>query len=158
MEYIYFYETPVGRLCIGEEDGAVTRVTWNWLPQEAEEAETPLILACRRQLEEYFAGVRQCFSLPLAPKGTTFQQKVWAALREIPYGETRSYGEIARAIGSPKAARAVGMANHCNPLAILIPCHRVIGANGFLTGYAPGLEKKEWLLERERLFKTGKIY
>lgn len=158
MEYVYFYETAAGRLCIGEEDGAVTRVTWGWQPQEAEEAETPLILACRRQLEEYFAGARQCFSLPLAPKGTPFQQKVWAALREIPYGETRSYGEIARAIGSPKTARAVGMANHRNPLAILIPCHRVIGANGSLTGYAPGLEKKEWLLERERLFKTGKIY
>ena len=101
------------------------------------------------QLEEYLAGERTVFDLPLLPLGTDFQQKVWQALQEISYGETRSYGEIARRIGQPKAARAVGMANHHNPIAIVIPCHRVIGAGGALTGYMGGLEKKRQLLELE---------
>ena len=105
---------------------------------------------CKQELEEYFAGTRQTFDLPLAPKGTAFQQKVWAALREIPYGQTRSYGEIAAIVGNPKASRAVGMANNQNPISILIPCHRVIGKDGSLTGYGGGTEKKKWLLELEQ--------
>ena len=111
--------------------------------------DTPLLLEARRQLEEYFAGLRAAFSLPLAPEGTDFQKTVWRELENIPYGETRTYGQIARALGNPKASRAVGMANHKNPVAIMIPCHRVIGADGSLTGYAGGLDIKETLLRLE---------
>lgn len=101
------------------------------------------------QLEEYFAGRRLSFDLPLAPTGTGFQQKVWQALREIPYGRTESYGELARRIGQPTASRAVGAANGRNPIAIIVPCHRVIGANGALTGFGGGLDRKQWLLRHE---------
>ena len=103
----------------------------------------------REQLEEYFAGERREFDLPLAPGGTPFQNDVWDALRAIPYGETRSYGELAEEIGRPGAARAVGAANGLNPLAIVVPCHRVIGSNRSLTGYAAGVERKRQLLELE---------
>lgn len=150
MEHIFFYDTPVGRLCIGEENGSITRVTWQQIPAAAEAGETPLLAACKAQLDEYFAGDRKTFDLPLNPKGTEFQRKVWKALTEIPYGETRTYGEIAAAAGSPKAARAVGMANHNNPIAIIVPCHRVIGANGKLVGYAGGMGQKEFLLALEQ--------
>ena len=152
MEKIFFYEeTPVGRLCIGEENGSITRVTWKNIPVEAIQEETETIRRCKEQLDEYFKGKRTVFDLPLSPKGTPFQQKVWQALQEIPYGETRTYGEIAATIDKPKAARAVGMANNRNPVAILIPCHRVIGKNGDLTGYASGLKNKIWLLELEKI-------
>lgn len=120
------------------------------------ESTTPEERACRllwqaaAELGEYFAGRRRDFSLPLAPRGTEFQQRVWSELQRIPCGETRTYGEIARAIGQPRACRAVGMANNRNPIAILIPCHRVIGRNGSLTGYAAGLTVKQQLLELER--------
>ena len=150
MEKVFFYDTPVGKLCIGEEDDSITRVTWSKVPQEYIQEETELILNCKIQLEEYFAGNRKQFDLPLAPKGTDFQKRVWKALTDIPYGETRTYGEIAAAVGSPKAARAVGMANNKNPIGIIIPCHRVVGANGKLVGYAGGMEKKEWLLSLEK--------
>ena len=105
---------------------------------------------CARQLDEYFEGKRQSFSLDLAPQGTPFQRRVWDALLKIPYGETRSYRDIATAVGNAKAVRAVGGANGKNPIAIVIPCHRVIGANGQLTGYAGGLHYKKALLELER--------
>ncbi|MBO5330240.1 MAG: methylated-DNA--[protein]-cysteine S-methyltransferase [Anaerotignum sp.] len=150
MEKIFFYETPVGRICIGEENGFIVCCTWSKIPREYILEETELILECKKQLEEYFAGKRKTFDLPLVPRGTEFQQKVWKALQEIPYGETRTYGEVAAAIGNPKAARAVGMANNKNPIGIIIPCHRVVGANGKLVGYAGGMEKKEFLLELER--------
>ena len=150
METIFFYDTPVGKLCIGEENGCITHVTWSKIPQEYVLEETELIIECKNQLEEYFAGKRKNFYLPLAPKGTEFQQKVWKALTEIPYGKTRTYGEIAAVIGNPKAARAVGMANNKNPIGIIVPCHRVVGANGKLVGYAGGMEKKEFLLELEK--------
>lgn len=107
----------------------------------------------RAQMAEYFQGRRREFDLPLDPQGTAFQRTVWAALREIPYGETRSYGELAAMIGRPKAARAVGMACNRNPLPILIPCHRVVGKDGSLTGYAGGLELKQQLLELEKRYK-----
>lgn len=103
------------------------------------------------ELREYFAGERREFTLPLAPAGTPFQQQVWAALREIPYGATCSYGRIAGRIGRPKACRAVGMANNRNPIAIVVPCHRVVGASGALVGYAAGLEVKEKLLALESM-------
>lgn len=113
-------------------------------------AETPLLLQAERELEEYFAGRRRVFSVPLSMGGTPFQMRVWQTLQEIPYGETASYGEIARRIGNAKAARAVGMANHVNPLPIFVPCHRVLGSNGKLTGYAGGLEIKRFLLRLEK--------
>ena len=150
MEKIFFYETPVGKLCIGEEDGIIVRTTWSKIPAEYILEETELILQCKMQLDEYFRGERKTFDLPLAPKGTDFQKKVWNALQKIPYGETKTYGEIAAAVGNPKGARAVGMANNKNPIGIIIPCHRVVGANGKLVGYAGGMDKKEWLLQLER--------
>ncbi len=104
----------------------------------------------RTQLAEYFAGERDSFELELTPRGTEFQRSVWRALEQIPYGETRSYGEIAAAVGRPKAARAVGMANNRNPIAVIVPCHRVIGSGGAMVGYAGGLGRKTWLLEHER--------
>ena len=116
--------------------------------------ETPegdaLWVQVKAQLNEYFSGTRREFDLPLAPHGTVFQMLVWEALRAIPYGETRTYGEIARMIGRPKAARAVGMACHNNPIAVIIPCHRVVGSAGSLTGYAGGLPVKERLLALEK--------
>lgn len=102
-----------------------------------------------RQLNEYFTGRRKSFDLPLAPEGTEFQKRVWKALSAIPYGETRTYGEIAALAGNPKASRAVGLANNKNPIGIIVPCHRVVGADGKLTGYAGGLKAKEWLLDLE---------
>jgi methylated-DNA-[protein]-cysteine S-methyltransferase len=103
----------------------------------------------RTQLNEYFAGKRDAFTVPLAPSGTEFRMKVWAALCAIPFGHTATYGEVAAAVGNPAASRAVGMANHYNPIAIMIPCHRVIGSNGSLTGYGGGIDRKVQLLELE---------
>jgi methylated-DNA-[protein]-cysteine S-methyltransferase len=104
----------------------------------------------RKQLEQYFAGERTAFDLPLAAEGSEFERRVWRALEEIPYGETESYGEVAERIGTPGSARAVGWANGRNPISIVVPCHRVIGANGTLTGYGGGLERKRFLLELEQ--------
>lgn len=151
MEKIFFYEnTPVGKLCIGERNGAITRVTWQQLPKEWVLEETELIRKCKQELDEFFEGKRRTFNLPLAPEGTAFQKKVWDALREIPYGQTRTYKDIAIAVDSPKGFRAVGMANNKNPIAIIVPCHRVIGTNGKLVGYAAGMEIKTWLLALEQ--------
>ena len=138
-------QTPLGTMCLTEDYGCITEFLWGGSGTDA----TPLLLEAERQLAEYFAGKRKTFDLPLAPKGTAFQRSVWQALRDIPYGETRSYGEIARAVGNPKASRAVGMANHRNPVPVLIPCHRVIGADGTLTGYGGGTERKALLLALE---------
>ena len=146
-----FYDSPVGPMTLVQEGEALTRLDFD-VPSQPEEA-TPLLLEACRQLREYFAGERKAFALPLAPAGTEFQKKVWAALREIPWGETRSYGDIARAIGKPTACRAVGMANGRNPLPIFIPCHRVIGTNGSSTGSSGGLERKRFLLRLEGLFQ-----
>lgn len=141
------FESPAGTLWIAEEKGAVTHITNTPLPTEY--GESPVLRQAVSELTEYFAGTRKNFSVPIAPAGTAFQLKVWAALRDIPYGETRSYGEIAAAVGNPKASRAVGGANHRNPILILTPCHRVIGANGALTGFGAGLPMKEALLKLE---------
>ena len=119
-----------------------------------EREDHPVLLAARRQLEEYFAGERVAFDLPLAPVGTPFQHEVWKALREIPLGVTWSYGDLARRIGRAGAARAVGAANGRNPLSIVVPCHRVVGTNGTLTGYAGGVPAKRWLLEHEQRLRT----
>ena len=150
--------SPIGSLMLEEEDGALVRVAFEReIPAGIEEQAEELPLQAKevlekaeRQLDEYFAGERKLFNLPLAPKGTEFQKKVWAALRDIPYGETRSYGQIAAAVGNPKASRAVGMANHCNPISIIVPCHGVIGADGRLVGFGGGLWIKEKLLKLEK--------
>ena len=145
------YPTSLGDMTlICSEHAMVALHFGRHVPEGVKEEEHSLLLRCYTQLCEYLNGERRDFDLPLAPEGTEFQKKVWRALSRIPYGETRSYGEIAEGIGSPKASRAVGMANHRNPLPILIPCHRVIGKNDALTGYAGGLEYKKVLLELER--------
>ncbi len=115
----------------------------------AEPSNAAILLDAERQLAEYFGGWRTAFDLPVKAPGTAFQQQVWAALQEIPYGHTISYGGLAERLGNPKAVRAVGSANGHNPIAIVVPCHRVIGANGSLTGYGGGLERKKFLLELE---------
>ena len=152
MKYIFYYNTKIGRIGMEENGVAITRLDFiNKDAQEEiiEKQETVLLKEAIKQLNEYLDGKRTLFDLPLEPKGTEFQKKVWNALKEIPYGETRSYGEIAKIIGNEKASRAVGMANNKNPIAIIVPCHRVIGANGKLVGYAGGLDIKEKLLKLE---------
>ncbi len=149
MDVCWQYPTPIGPLWITETDAAITAVSLHEPGCIFERRETEGLQTAYRQLTEYFAGERREFALPLCPKGTAFQQKVWQALQTIPYGETRSYRQVAEAIGHPKAYRAVGGANHKNPIMIVIPCHRVIGADGRLTGYASGLGVKEQLLQLE---------
>jgi methylated-DNA-[protein]-cysteine S-methyltransferase len=165
MNVMKLFETsmssPLGRLRLVAGDEGLVGV---YLPDhrgvppiEAEPVERHALLdRARAQLAEYFAGARQSFSLPLAPCGTRMQRLVWDELAKIPFGARRSYGELARAIGRPQAARAVGSANAKNPLSVIVPCHRVVGASGELTGYAGGLTAKQWLLEHEaRVLSLG---
>ena len=140
--------TPIGSLMLLADEGGICAL--KFAAQREERGEHPFLLQAEDELNEYFAGRRRRFSVPLSINGTDFQKKVWRALAEIPYGKTAGYQEIAAAIGNPKACRAVGMANHVNPVPILVPCHRVVGKNGKLTGYAGGLEIKEFLLNLER--------
>ena len=153
---VWYINSILGAICLEEENDALCGV--HFCPDGAPEleplprrvVETPLLQEAEEQLNEYFAGVRREFDLPLAAKGTAFQQAVWAQLRKIPYGEVRTYGQLA---ASPVCTRSLlprGSACHRNPLCIVVPCHRVIGADGSLTGYAEGLEIKEYLLELER--------
>lgn len=141
-------QSPIGLLTIEETDGAITALRFGG--ETVSPPPTPLLQRAAQQLTEYFAARRRRFDLPLRPQGTAFQQAAWSALCAIPYGQTRTYAQQAAAIGNPKACRAVGMANHCNPLPLFIPCHRVIGAGGKLTGYAGGLAVKRFLLELEQ--------
>ena len=144
-------DSPVGRLMIVQQGEAVKEILFEEKITDAVPIRsTELLLCAQRQLNEYFGGSRKVFSLPLALTGTPFQRKVWQQLTQIPYGEVRSYGQITQAVGNPKACRAVGAANHCNPIPILVPCHRVVGANGSLTGYAGGLWRKNLLLQLEQ--------
>ena len=152
MKYAYSYQTPVGPVYIAETDGAVTDLCFHPVIN-ADLKETPLIRRAFNQLSEYFDGRRQAFDLPLKPAGTPFQNAVWTALTDIPYGQTCAYRDIAAAAGNPKACRAVGMANNKNPIAIIIPCHRVIGADGRLVGYGSGLDIKRALLALEAKYK-----
>ena len=164
--YYATLETPYGPLLVAGHEAGLTRVSFlagthpltpepRWKHDETALAEALL------QLRAYFAGTLRDFSLPLAPRGTEFQRTVWQALQDIPYGRTSTYGELARRIGKPEAARAVGAANGSNPLPVIVPCHRVIGADGSLTGYGEGLPIKQGLLElelrvaggQERLFR-----
>ena len=148
MEYTCTISTPIGPLTLREQDGALCAVT---LAGDALSAPaTPLLTEAARQLNAYFTGTLKVFDLPLRPTGTAFQLRCWEVLRAIPYGQAISYGEQARRIGNPRAARAVGGANHHNPLLIVIPCHRVIGAKGALTGFGCGVDVKAWLLAHEQ--------
>lgn len=142
--------SPLGVLRLFADGDALAGV---YLPDQpappAPHGDSPVLRATAEQLGEYFAGTRRAFDLPLAPRGTGFQQTVWRTLVTIPYGETWSYGALARAIGRPAASRAVGAANGKNPISIIVPCHRVIATSGQLTGYAGGLAAKQWLLDHE---------
>jgi methylated-DNA-[protein]-cysteine S-methyltransferase len=142
--------TPLGSLQLVARDGRLERIAFPGTHAERLPADdTPTLQRAAKQLQEYFAGQRRVFDLPLAAAGTAFQEAVWAALAAIPFGETRSYAELARALDRPRAVRAVGAANGRNPLPVVVPCHRVIGADGSLTGYAGGVGRKRWLLELE---------
>lgn len=155
MKKAFFCETPFGRIGIAEESGAITNLFFGNTvrPGAYEEAETPLLQKAAAQLQAYLGGERAMFDLPLAPEGTVFERMVWESLLTIPYGETRTYGQLAARLGRPQASRAVGRANGRNPISIIIPCHRVIGANGALTGYAGGLPMKKALLALEQTYK-----
>lgn len=151
MVFCTTMDSPAGRLTLaGDRDGTLTHVHFGDAPPGAPWTPSPAPFAeAVRQLALYFAGRLREFNLPLAPQGTPFQLAVWEELRRIPYGATNTYGELARRLGQPGAARAVGLANGANPIAIIIPCHRVIGASGHLTGYAGGLDIKRRLLDLE---------
>ena len=155
MNYIKSIKTPIGIITIKEKNNKIIELQLNSnLVQPIKEnekiKETPLLIEAEKQLTEYFNKTRTKFDLPLAPQGTDFMKRVWKELIKIPYGETRTYKQIAQKIGNEKASRAVGMANNKNPIPIIIPCHRVIGANNKLVGYALGLDKKEFLLDLEK--------
>ncbi|HEX2927794.1 MAG TPA: methylated-DNA--[protein]-cysteine S-methyltransferase [Ruminiclostridium sp.] len=176
MKNIFFFPTQIGIIGIAEQENKITNVFFetdkisgkdilrdksNILPEEISRLEsngfyinrTEVLREAERQLDEYLKGGRKVFDLPMSPEGTEFMQSVWKCLCGIPYGQTRTYGEIAEAAGNIKACRAVGMANNRNPIPIFIPCHRVVGANGKLTGYRGGLTIKQKLLELERCCK-----
>ncbi len=154
VAHVCYEKSPLGNLRIVEQEGWIVQLLFEPtevpLPEGTEEGTNEVLEEAVRQLREYFSGQRQEFVLPLKQKGTDFQQRVWKALIEIPYGETKTYRDIAESIGCPKGCRAVGMANHRNRLMIVVPCHRVIGADGTLTGYAAGIERKEGLLQLEK--------
>lgn len=178
MKNMFFYETAIGTISIVENRDNITGLYFvndkcrqtegigpketsllgenietgetPWLGENVETRETPLLREAKRQLDEYFSGKLKYFDLPLSVKGTDFQTSVWKVLQSIPYGQTWTYKEVAERVGSPKAARAVGMANNKNPISLIIPCHRVIGANAKLVGYGGGLHIKEYLLNMER--------
>lgn len=156
MEYYDYYDSPFGQMLMTASDAALTGLHFvgekyyppiapEWRPQ----ADATLLVRARKQLDEYFAGARTAFDLVVEPAGTPFQRKVWRALQTIPYGVTTNYGAMAQRIGQPTASRAVGAANGRNPISIVIPCHRVIGASGDLTGYAGGMDRKAALLRLE---------
>lgn len=142
-------DTPIGPLLLAADGGSLTRILFSPKEQAPTTTGSTILARARDQLEEYFAGTRLEFNLPLGPHGTPFQQEVWSALTTIPYGRTRTYGELARQLGTPTGPRAVGAANGQNPLPVVIPCHRVIGADGSLVGYGGGLDRKRALLDLE---------
>ena len=152
----YHYEVPIGKICIEEENNHITALYMDDNIRENEK-ETELLRKAYCQLTEYFSGERKEFGLPIKLEGTEFQKKVWAALQTIPYGETRTYGEIAKQIGNEKAFRAVGGANNKNAVMIIVPCHRVIGADGSMVGFGGGLDVKKLLLELEGITVKEKM-
>lgn len=151
MKYIKYINTKIGSIAIIEEDDKIIKININEKEEnEITRKETVLLKETEKQIREYFEGKRKTFDVPLNPKGTNFMKNIWTALQDIPYGEVRTYQQIAEKVGNPKASRAVGMANHRNPIPIIIPCHRVIGSNGKLVGYALGMDIKRFLLEWEK--------
>ena len=150
MKYKHTYKTIIGNIEIIEDTGYIIGVNFN-TETNIEDKETETIKETYKQISEYLERKRKAFNIPVKMQGTEFQKKVWQELTKIPYGETRSYKQIAEKIGNPKACRAVGMANHNNPIAIIVPCHRVIGTNNKLVGYAGGIDIKEKLLKIENI-------
>ena len=142
-----FVETPIGPVTLVADDGALIEARFGGFPISHESA---VLDQAERELREYFLRERRAFDVPLAPRGTPFQLSVWEEVRRIPYGETRAYIDVARALGNEKACRAVGRANNHNPLPLFVPCHRVIGRDGSLVGYAGGMAAKKWLLRIEQ--------
>jgi methylated-DNA-[protein]-cysteine S-methyltransferase len=168
MNTFCYVESPIGRLMLTADDTAVTGLFMDLYRNKptklplagkdwVESAVNDPLREAVRQLEEYFCGQRSQFDLPLRMAGTEFQQRVWRELTQIPFGETWSYGQLAKRIGSPNGSRAVGLANGANPIAIIVPCHRVIGADGSLTGFGGGLPRKEWLLAHEGWPRTKSL-
>ena len=149
MRSFYLYQTSLGKMWIAADENAIYRISFFEI-WDAVEKETPAIREAYNQICDYLHGERKTFDLLLDPQGTPFQKSVWDELMKIPYGEVRSYKQIAEAVGNPKACRAVGMANNKNPLLIVVPCHRVIGSNGALVGYGGGLNNKNYLLKLEK--------
>jgi methylated-DNA-[protein]-cysteine S-methyltransferase len=147
------YNTEIGSIRIVESEKGICELSFSNIDSDLMVEETPLIQKAFQQLQEYLLGKRTTFSVPLDIQGSEFQQKTWRALLTIPYGETWSYKKLAKAVGNEKASRAVGNANNKNHIGIMIPCHRVIGSNGKLVGYAGGLDKKEYLLALEKKYK-----
>ena len=157
MKNMWFYSFPIGKVGIAADNEHICQVFFasEETPEGFELAESPVIIKAAAQLEEYFAGRLKDFDLPLKLEGTPFQTAVWQALLTIPAGETRSYKDIAIMIGNPRASRAVGMANNRNPVSVIVPCHRVIGQDGSLTGYAGGLSIKQYLLNLEKIWRSA---
>lgn len=147
---IFVYSTKIGPVAIQDDGTDITNVDVVSEGENTGLSESLLARKAAEQLYEYLDGKRSSFDMPLNPQGTEFQKKVWKALLDIPYGETRSYRQVAEAVGNPKACRAVGMANNRNPIMIFIPCHRVVGSDGSLVGYEGGLDMKKWLLDLEK--------
>lgn len=145
----FVYSMPLGRLTIAADERGITRIEFGDVPLDMPRRPSALTNTAATQLQEYFAGKRTVFDVALDLQGTPFQLEVWNRLREIPYGQTSTYARIAEEIGRPRAFRAVGMANNKNPVPIIVPCHRVVGANGSLVGYAAGIKVKRYLLELE---------
>lgn len=158
MRYFSRYKNEYGEFIIVDEESKITNLAlsaYAVIGEDMLERETKVLLQAKRELTEFFLGRRKHFDVPLKARGSEFQEKVWQSLGEIPYGETYTYGQVAHLIGNAKAARAVGMANHRNPILFMIPCHRVIGAQGKLVGYAGGLALKEKLLLLEKKHKES---
>ena len=153
MIYQKIVKTPIGDICILEENDKIIGLTLDNEKYCYKEKNTEILNETEKQLNEYFCGKRKNFNVPINPKGTEFQKQVWNELLKIPYGQTVTYKQIAQKIEKPNASRAVGMANHNNPIAIIVPCHTVVGSNNKLVGYAFGLEKKQFLLDLENKFK-----
>lgn len=150
MLYQYYYFSPIGTFELISTDTHLTHLNFCKAAKKSSSKIPNCLKNCIKQLDEYFTGKRTEFDLPISLNGTEFQNKVWRALQNIPFAEIRSYGDLAKAVKSPKGFRAVGMANNRNPIAVIIPCHRVIGADGSMTGYAGGIWRKEWLLDHEK--------
>jgi methylated-DNA-[protein]-cysteine S-methyltransferase len=150
-----YYRSPIGTVEIVGTDEGVTAVSFVRRERAGATHRHPVLEAAVSEIDEYFGGKRRVFSVSLSTAGTSFQEDIWRQLVRIPYGKTTTYGELARAVGRPKAVRAVGQANHRNPVSIIIPCHRVIGGDGRLVGYGGGLWRKEWLLAHERGTASG---